>query len=207
VIILGMVLLINFFLTPVSTLLPLLVTRHFRGDALQLGWLEAASCGGRILGGVFLGVWGGFTRRVVTALFGLVGIGLGVILTGLVPADGYWWALGVVALTGIMTPITNGSFGAVLQASIAPEMQGRVFALILSAASAMSPLGLIVAGPLADGVGIQMWFVVGGGVCAGMGIVGFFIPTVMGFEVREKRTGEGETSEVLGRGLEQGSDG
>lgn len=185
VIILGMVLLINFFLTPVGTLLPLLVTRHFQGDALQLGWLEAASSVGIILGGVFLGVWGGFTRRVATALFGLVGIGVGVILTGLAPAEGYWLGLGAVALTGLMTPITNGSFGAVLQASIAPEMQGRVFALILSAASAMSPLGLIIAGPLADTIGIQTWFIVGGIVCAGMGIAGYFIPTVMGFEVRK----------------------
>lgn len=184
VIILGMVMLINFLLTPIHALLPLLVSLHFGGGAVQLGWLEAASAGGIVSGGLLLGVWGGFRRRVVTAMVGLVGIGVGVFLTGLVPAHLFMLALVSTAVTGLMTPITNGSFGAVLQASIAPEMQGRVFAFILSAATAMSPLGLIIAGPAADAIGIQTWFLIGGATCAAMGVLGFFIPAVMGFEVR-----------------------
>jgi len=184
VIILLMVMGVNFMLTPVASLLPLLVADHFNGGALQLGWIQAASAGGMVAGGLLLSAWGGFRRRVVTAMCGLIGIGAGVFLTGLAPANGFWMALGATAVSGMMTPITNGSFGAVLQASIAPEMQGRVFALIFRAATAMAPLGLLIAGPLADAVGVRVWYLAGGVVCAAMGLLGFFIPVVMEFEVR-----------------------
>ncbi len=36
-------------------------------------------------------------------------------------------------------------------------MQGRVFTLVGSLASAMAPLGLIVAGPVADAIGCDRW--------------------------------------------------
>jgi DHA3 family macrolide efflux protein-like MFS transporter len=89
-----------------------------------------------------------------------------------------------------MTPITNGSFGATLQASIAPEMQGRVFALILSLATALGPVGLLLAGPMADLAGARAWFWVAGAVCAGMGLLGFLIPPVMDFEGRVAGAGK-----------------
>lgn len=184
VVILGMVMVINFMLTPSEALIPLLVTRHFQGDALQLGWFTAVHSSGVIAGGFVLSLWGGFRRRIVTAQCGLMGLGLGVALTGLAPASALWLALGATFLTGLMVPITNGSYGAVLQASIAPEMQGRVFALILSAATAISPLSLMLAGPLADAVGVRPWLGVGGAVCMAMGLAGFFIPTVMNFGTR-----------------------
>ena len=67
---------------------------------------------------------------------------------------------------------------AVIQAAVIPEMQGRVFTLIASVAAAMSPLGLIAAGPVADVLGVRTWFIVGGVVTALMGVISFFIPAV-----------------------------
>jgi DHA3 family macrolide efflux protein-like MFS transporter len=46
----------------------------------------------------------------------------------------------------------------------------------------MTPLGLIIAGPLADTFGVQTWFIVGGLVTGFMGIAGFFIPAVLNIE-------------------------
>ena len=46
----------------------------------------------------------------------------------------------------------------------------------------MAPLGLLVAGPVADRVGIQAWFFVGGVLCILMAIAGLFIPVVMNIE-------------------------
>jgi len=182
--VLSMVLVINFLLIPTFTVMPLLVTRQFGGGALELGWINAAFGGGTILGGLLLGAWGGFKRRVVTALLGLVGLGVGILVAGLAPASAYWLAVVGVGVAGFMVPIANGSFGATLQATIAPDMQGRVFALVLSAATALGPLGLLLAGPLTDRVGVQPWFWVGGSVCALMGLVGFLLPPVYHFESR-----------------------
>lgn len=184
-IVLGMAMLINFLLTPPAALLPLLVTRHFGGQALQLAWLEAALGGGIIAGGLLLGMWGGFRRRIVTALCGLVGLGLAVLIIGSAPSEAIWLAIVGNILLGLMQPITNGSFGAVIQAAVAPEMQGRVFALVLSVATLMSPLALLVAGPLSDVLDVRAWYWAGGSACILLGLLGFVLPPVMGIERAE----------------------
>jgi DHA3 family macrolide efflux protein-like MFS transporter len=61
-------------------------------------------------------------------------------------------------------------------------MQGRVFTLIGSAATAVSPIGLIVAGPVADWLGVQSWYVFGGVVTLLLAVAGLFSPAVMGIE-------------------------
>jgi len=66
----------------------------------------------------------------------------------------------------------------VLQASVAPDMQGRVFSLVGSLAAAMSPLGLAVAGPVADAIGVQSWIVASGIACILTGLIGFVSPAI-----------------------------
>jgi MFS family permease len=83
--------------------------------------------------------------------------------------------------------LINGSYGATLQAAIIPEMQGRVFAFILSAAMLVSPVALMIAGPFADAFGIQRWFVIAGISCTLMGVFGFFSSDVMGMEDKSRQ--------------------
>ncbi|HAV77170.1 MAG TPA: MFS transporter [Anaerolineae bacterium] len=181
-ILLGMVMAINFFYNATEPLTPLLITNHFKGGASQLGLWLALFAGGTLVGGIILGIWGGFKRKVLTAHIGLILMGLTTVTVGLVSPEMFW--VGVAANTGmgLLLPIINGSFGATLQAAIAPEMQGRVFAFIMSAAMLVSPIGLIIAGPFADRFGIQPWFLIAGITCSLMGVAGFFIPDVMGIE-------------------------
>ncbi|MCB8987952.1 MAG: hypothetical protein H6661_09420 [Ardenticatenaceae bacterium] len=61
-------------------------------------------------------------------------------------------------------------------------MQGRIFTLLTSLSAAMAPLGLILAGPLADQLGVRTWFLIGGSVTLLMGIAGFFIPMILSIE-------------------------
>jgi MFS transporter, DHA3 family, macrolide efflux protein len=182
VILLMMVMVINFFYTAAESLTPLLIAKHFKGGAQQLGWWQAFFASGTILGGVILGAWGGFKRKIVTAQTGLIFMGLSTIVIGVSPSQLLWLGLAANTITGLIMPITNGSYGATLQAAIIPDMQGRVFAFILSAATLVSPLGLMIAGPIADAFGIQLWFWIAGSVCAIMGALGFLFPEVMGME-------------------------
>lgn len=174
--------LINLVLTPTGALQPILVTRHFGGQAFHLAWMESAWGIGVVAGGITLSVWGGFRKRIVTSMAGLVVLGLSVLLVGFVPPSAFWLAVGFMLAAGFMNPIVNGPLLAVVQSVVAPEMQGRVFTLIMSFAAAMSPLGLILAGPFADHFGVQTWFVVGGLVTILLGAVAFFIPAIMRIE-------------------------
>jgi DHA3 family macrolide efflux protein-like MFS transporter len=173
---------INFLLTPAGSLTPLLIKNFFNGGAKELAWFEASFSIGVIAGGLLLGVWGGFKRHIVTALVGLVGIGVFIFIVGIVPTTGLTIAVASMFGVGIAVPITNGSLGAIFQTAVEPGMQGRVFTLIGSVSSAATPISLLLAGPLADTLGIQSWYVAGGLLCILMGVGGFFIRTVMQIE-------------------------
>jgi DHA3 family macrolide efflux protein-like MFS transporter len=184
VMILAMASLINLLVNPAFSLLPIMVTDHFGGGAPQLAWLQSAWGIGMVVGGVALGVWGGLKRRVATGLLALALQGLGITVVGLSPASALVPALGALFFAGFMNPIVNGSLFAVLQAVVPPEMQGRVFTLALSGSAAMSPLGMAIAGPVADALGVQVWFLIGGVATLLMGAGAFFVPAIMRIEDR-----------------------
>ena len=83
---------------------------------------------------------------------------------------------------GFMNPMANGPLFAMLQSSVAPEMQGRVMSLVGSGAAAMMPLSLLIAGPVADALGVRVWYVVGGLACIAIGLVAFAVPAIMNVE-------------------------
>ena len=173
---------LNFLLNPAFSLLPILVFKYFGGQAIQLAWMESAWGIGVIIGGLLLSTWGGFKRRIITSMVGLLGMGVGSLVIGLLPPSALYLGIATMFFLGIVNPIVNGPLLAAVQAAVSPEMQGRVFTLISSVAAAMSPLGLILAGPVADNLGVQTWFILGGVVTGLMGVIGFFIPAVMRFE-------------------------
>jgi MFS transporter, DHA3 family, macrolide efflux protein len=196
VIILVLAMVINFFFSAIEPLTPLLITNHFQGGATQLGlWLSLFAVG-TFAGGLILGVWGGFKLKIITALIGLILMGLLTIGIGIIPQNLFLAGLIANTAIGLCLPIINGSIGATLQSSITPDMQGRVFAFIQSAAMLVSPIALIIAGPFADRFGIQPWFLIAGICCTLMGIIGFFFPDVMGIENRSTEEARHAATEI-----------
>ena len=181
-IIVGVAMAFNFLIVPAISLTPLLVTGYFNGSSVQYAILETTMGLGMVAGGVSLGVWGGFKRRIVTALLGSIGLGLGLGLVGLAPSNIFLVAVAGMAVAGLMNPIVNGSLFAIMQSTVPSEMQGRVIAIVMSGTAAMAPLGLAVAGPLAEVVGIRTWFILGGALIVVMGAIGFLVPAVMNIE-------------------------
>jgi DHA3 family macrolide efflux protein-like MFS transporter len=180
--ILGMAFFLNFLLTPTGSLMPLLITKHFGKGALEFGLMDSAWGFGVIAGGLLLSVWGGFKKKVATSMSGIIGIGVGMTMIGLAPSQYFWLALIGMGIGGFMNPITNGPLGALLQSNVRPDMQGRVMALVGSVATAMTPLGLMIAGPVSDVIGIRAWYWIAGILTLLMGLAGFFIPAVMNVE-------------------------
>jgi DHA3 family macrolide efflux protein-like MFS transporter len=182
--------LLNFLIGPAFTLLPLLVTKHFGGGALQLGWLNSAWGVGLVLGGLILGIWGGFRRRIYTCLIGIVGLGIGVLVVGLTPAALFPLALGAMLFAGGMNSVSNGAVFALIQGLIAPEMQGRVFMVTGSLCSAMMPLSMAVAGPVADALGVRTWYLIGGIGQTLIGLAAFLVPAILHIEENHKGTAQ-----------------
>jgi len=176
----------NLMANPAFAIAPLLVTEHFGGGALELSWLQSAFGIGLVAGGSTLSVWGGFRRRVVTSYLAQVLSGVGFVVIGLAPANAFPLAVGTTFLVGFLNSIINGSSMALLQAIVPPEMQGRVFTLMMSATGVTTPLGLAIAGPVGDALGVQPWFLMAGIVTTAMGVGAFFVPAIMHLEDSHK---------------------
>ncbi|MFP4345400.1 MAG: MFS transporter [Anaerolineales bacterium] len=181
-IILLMAMLLNFLSAPSFSLMPLLVTKHFSGGVVEIGALQSALGVGLLVGGVVLSVWGGFRRKVATSMLGMIGGGVGMLVVGGAPGSLLWMAIAGIFVTGFMNPIINGPLMALIQSAVDPKMQGRVFTLVLSLATAMMPLGYALGGRLAARFGISMWFVMAGVAMIGCGSLGFVIPAVRHIE-------------------------
>jgi DHA3 family macrolide efflux protein-like MFS transporter len=109
-------------------------------------------------------------------------MGIGIVIIGLLPSSALLIALGPLFLVGIMNPLANGPLQALIQSTVSPEMQGRVFTLLGSLVTAMSPLSLAMAGPIADWLGIQFWYVVGGAIMIAIGLIAFAVPAIVHIE-------------------------
>ena len=170
----GISAIISLFITPAFALLPIMVNQALAGDVLKLGWLEAAFGVGIIAGGLLLGVWPGFKKRIITALTGVILCGLAAFTLGLTSLG--WFPVGLASsfVVGLGMSFANGPIMAVLQATIEKNMQGRVFSLMGSISSVMMPIGLVIAGPSSDAIGIGPLFYICGIAIVITGIVFFF---------------------------------
>ncbi|MEM5773657.1 MAG: MFS transporter [Anaerolineaceae bacterium] len=166
--------LLNFILTPTGSFLPLLVTQHFNGGVWHLGLLESVSGVGMISGGLLLSIWGGFKRRIWNTIVAVGVLGFTILLIGSAPASAFPFVVGLVFIRGMSGTVMDGSIISIMQGIIRPDMQGRVFSLLLMAGGITSPLGLMVAGPVAERFGVQSWYIFCGSVAVILGLISPF---------------------------------
>ena len=131
-----------------------------------------------VLSGILLGIWGGGKRRAFTALVALIVIGILDMLIGLMPPDAFFQATALFFLAASLGTIVNGSILALLQLTVPADKQGRVFALVSAGATAMMPIGLAIAGPLADVYGVPIWFIASGVATIVLGTAALLTPSV-----------------------------
>jgi DHA3 family macrolide efflux protein-like MFS transporter len=182
VMIMGIGLMINLVTNPAFTLLPLLVTTYFNGGALELAWVQSANGLGMILGGITLGIWGGFKSKGKTAFSALLVGSLGILGFSQTPSNMFMLAIAFIFVFGFMNAIGNSSFFSVLQTLIPHEIQGRVFTIVIASTIAVSPIGLIIAGPISEIMGIRFWFGIAGVTIMIGSLMGFIIPGLKDLE-------------------------
>lgn len=177
---------LNFFATNLlmgvgfTLLTPMLMLRT-GNDTVITGTVQSAFGIGGVIGGIALSAWGGPKRRVDGVFLGMAASALlgmtmmGVAQTPLLLMVGAF-------LTMLFIPTSNGSNQAIWQAKVPPEFQGRVFATRALTATMSTPIGMAIAGPLADKVmtpamepggalsGVFGWLV-GTGPGAGIGLL------------------------------------
>lgn len=172
-------------LMPAMMLVPLLVKDYFGGGAAQVALLEGLGGLGMVLGGLLVAALAPLPRMSWVLIgFTLSCVAMG--LTALVPSHLFglavtWWV--VSSLTFI---VGNAVLTALLQSSIPNQMQGRALSLLNTAMGLAGPVGLLVATPLGEVIGVRWLFVLAGGLGGLVCAAGFLSPALM--EMRPKST-------------------
>ena len=162
---------------PINALFPLISMNHFGGTTWHVAMSESVFAAGMLLGGIVLGVWGGFQRKTTTVLLSIAVMGIALLIAGILPASGFIAFVVCCAIMGFSAPF-YGVQTAIYQEMVSPEYLGRVFSLSLSIMSLAMPLGLIAAGCFADMTGVETWFAISGIFIAGIAVVGAVLPSI-----------------------------
>lgn len=146
---------------PAGFMSALLVSRVYGDVYWYLTAVELVGFAGMALGGVLMGMWGGFKSRVKTFAFGLLILSIMTIGMGVSPYFILYLVMMFVcsiALTIIQTATTT-----IIQEKAEGSMLGRVFGLMGAMYSGFLPVGMAIFGPLADILPLQ-WIMVGSGI-------------------------------------------
>jgi hypothetical protein len=119
-------------------------------SAAVLGTVLSIAGIGMLVGASVLSTWGG-PQRLINSVFGFMLLsGLSILVAGVRPSVPLFALAAFLFFLGL--PIMNGSIQVIFQRKVAPDMQGRVFALMGAIAGSSLPLAYLIAGPLADRV-------------------------------------------------------
>jgi MFS family permease len=172
---------INFMLNLSGVLMtPYLLART--GSESSYGFILSAFNAGTLVGAIVISAWGGTRRRINTVIPSLLTMCTMVMVFG--TAQSIWLLTLSAFLTLLPNAFANILFQSMMQAKVAPDLQGRVFGSIGQLSMLMTPLAYLVAGPLADNlfeplVGKAGWSTVAPlvGTTAGSGIGLMFVIT------------------------------
>lgn len=147
---------------PIGTLYPLICMSYFGGTFTESSIVEIVFAFGTLLGSIALGRWGEKLDKIGAIKKSIGGMGIGLIITGLLPPSGFKAFVVLATLMGITIPFYYGVQTAIFQSKINPEYLGRVLSLFTSLSMIAMPIGLILSGTFAEVIGVERWFLISG---------------------------------------------
>lgn len=151
-----------FVYMPINALYPLMTMEYFSGTPMHVSITEIAYASGMLAGGLLLGLFGNFKKRIILITASIFMMGVSLTISGLLPSSGFIIFVVCCVVMGLSVPFYSGVQTALYQEKIKPEYLGRVFSLTGSIISLAMPIGLILSGLFADRVGVNYWFLISG---------------------------------------------
>jgi len=166
-----------------------------RNEPAQLGWVLVALSVGGLIGALGYAVWSKYSNRRTIMLIAVLVLGIAMTVIAFLPPLPVILVLcAIVGLVyGPMAPIYNY----VMQTRAPSHLRGRVVGVMGSLAYAAGPLGLVVAGPLADAAGLHVTFLALSLPMLLLGVVAIFLPALRHLD-RDPAHGASESTSSTG---------
>ena len=158
-----------------SNLSPLMLVRNFGTEVWKLTVLEISFGVGMAIGGALMAILASKLDRITTiiatsAVFGVLAIVMG-FTTNLILFFSLFF------LIGLIVPAFSTSAMTLLQETVEPERQGRVFGFVGIVMAVAMPLGMAILGPLADVVSVEIILIATGALTVVIAVVAVLLPS------------------------------
>jgi len=163
---------------PIGTLYPLMCISYFGSTFTEAGIVEILFASGTLIGSIALGKWGEKIDKIgaIKKSIGVMGIGL--LISGLLPSGAIWIFGGLAAVMGVTIPFYYGVLTTIFQLKIEPEYLGRVFSLSMSLSMVAMPVGLLLSAAFVDVIGVNIWFLISGVLAILLAFVCAMLPSL-----------------------------
>jgi MFS family permease len=131
-----------------AAIFPAMILARSGDSETVLASVQAAVGVGGVAGALLVSVWGGFKRKIHGLLLGQTFSRLSGIILGLGGIPEVWIPAGFGR--AFFAPFLGSSNQAIWLSKVEPAVQGKVFSARYLMAQITSPIGLAIAGPLAD---------------------------------------------------------
>ncbi len=158
-----------------SFVTPLMVARSFGTEVWMLTVLEISFSVGMLLSGVLVSTVLAKRSRIGLILFSTFGFALVTIALGLSP--NLWVFYGFMFAFGLLVPLFSAPFMTLVQETVEPEMQGRAFSYVGIVMALATPIGMVVFGPMADVISVQLLLVIAGVATIAVMLVAVAVPS------------------------------
>jgi len=160
---------------PLGTLLPLMVKNYFNGSAWQNGIVQTLFSTGMLIAAMIIGITGGLKRQFLMITLSIGLLGLCSLIGGILPAHLFWIFCIVVFIMGATGMGFNIPFTAYIQRTVPTENLGKVISLVTSIMSFAAPVGMFIAGPVSEWIGVSNWMILAGILMLGVSVLNYFL--------------------------------
>lgn len=165
------ILIATIVLVPLGILLPLMVRVYFNGTAWHNGVVQSLFSFGMLVAAMLIGLTGGLKKQFLMISLSIGLLGLCSLIAGLLPSPLFWVFCIVVFFMGTTGVGFHVPFTAYIQRTVPPESLGKVISLMTSIMSFAAPVGMFIAGPASEIIGVSNWMVLAGILMSFIGLV------------------------------------
>lgn len=160
---------------PIGTLLPLMVKEYFNGVAWHNGIVQTLFSSGMLISAMAIGITGGLKKQFLMISISTSVLGVCALLGGLLSPSLFWLFCILVFIMGTTGMGFNIPFTSYIQRTVPSENLGKVISLVTSVMSFAAPVGMFIAGPISDIIGVNNWMFYAGLVMIFVGILCYFL--------------------------------
>lgn len=153
-----------FFYAPLSSFYPLMTSDYFDLSAMYGSAVELSFAIGMIVSSLLFSSVLKVERKIRVSFIGLLGMGIASVICGVIPPVyiGWFFFAASCMCLGVAENVHTIPLTAYIQETVAPKKMGRAFSVLTLISSVPMPVGLLFSSPIAEKVGVNVWFFISG---------------------------------------------